>query len=148
MSEQSVGDRQVIELPPEAARPAVTQVSVSQLVSEVTADLSKLMRQEVELAKAEVKGEAGRAGKSAGMLGGAGVAGYFALLFVSLAILFGLAVVMHTAWAALIVAAVYGVVGVVLYSRGRAGLKTVSPAPTQTVETLKEDVQWAKTRAR
>jgi len=148
MSEQSVGDRQVIELPPEAARPAVTQVSVSQLVSEVTADLSKLMRQEVELAKAEVREEAGRAGKSAGMLGGAGVAGYFALLFVSLAVLFGLAVVMHTAWAALIVAAVYGVVGVVLYSRGRAGLKTLSPAPTQTVETLKEDVQWAKTRAR
>ena len=148
MSEQSVGDRQVIELPPEAARPAVTQVSVSQLVSEVTADLSKLMRQEVELAKAEVKEEASRAGKSAGMLGGAGAAGYFALLFVSLAVLFGLAVVMHTAWAALIVAAVYGVVGVVLYSRGRAGLKTLSPAPTQTVETLKEDVQWAKTRAR
>ena len=148
MSEQSVGDRQVIELPPETARPAVTQVSVSQLVSEVTADLSKLMRQEVELAKAEVKEEAGRAGKSAGLLGGAGVAGYFALLFGSLAVLFGLAVVMHTAWAALLVAAVYGVVGGVLYSRGRAGLKTLSPAPTQTVETLKEDVQWVKTRAR
>ena len=148
MSEQSVGDRQVIELPPETARPAVTEVSVGQLVSEVTSDLSKLMRQEVELAKAEVKEEASRAGKSAGMLGGAGAAGYFALLFVSLAIMFGLAVVMHTAWAALIVAAVYGVVGVVLYSRGRAGLKTLSPAPTQTVETLKEDVQWAKTRGR
>lgn len=148
MSEQSVDDRQVIELPPETARPAVTQVSVSQLVSEVTADLSKLMRQEVELAKAEVKEEAGRAGKSAGMLGGAGAAGYFVLLFGSLAVMFGLAVVMHTAWAALLVAAVYGVVGVVLYSRGRAGLKTLSPAPTQTVETLKEDVQWAKTRGR
>ena len=112
MSEQSVGDRQVIELPPEAARSAVTQVSVGQLVSEVTSDLSKLMRQEVELAKAEVKEEASRAGKSAGLLGGAGAAGYFALLFASLAIMFGLAVVMHTAWAALIVAAVYGVVGV------------------------------------
>ena len=148
MSEQSVGDRRVIELRSETARPAVTQVSVSQLVSEVTADVSKLMRQEVELAKAEVKEEATRAGKTAGMLGGAGAAGYFALLFVSLAIMFGLAVVMHTAWAALIVAAGYGAIGVVLYRRGRAGLKSFSPAPTQTVETLKEDVQWAKTRGK
>ena len=130
------------------ARPAVTEVSVGQLVSEVTSDLSKLDAPRGRTHKAEVKEEASRAGKSAGMLGGAGVAGYFALLFVSLAVMFGLAVVMHTAWAALIVAAVYGVVGVVLYSRGRAGLKTLSPAPTQTVETLKEDVQWAKTRGR
>ena len=127
----------------------MTQVSAQPArVGGLTADLSKLMRQEVELAKAEVKEEASRAGKSAGLLGGAGAAGYFALLFGSLAVMFGLAVVMHTAWAALLVATAYGVVGGVLYSRGRAGLKTLSPAPTQTVETVKEDVQWAKTRTR
>ena len=138
-------------MPPEAAAPQtqdVSQVSVGELVSEVTADLSKLMRQEVELAKAEIKEEASRAGKSAGMLGGAGLAGYFTLLFVSLAAMFGLSVVMHYGWAALIVAALFGVVGFILYSRGRRGLKSFSPAPTQTVETLKEDVQWAKTRGK
>ena len=138
MSEQSVGDRQVIELPPETARPAVTQVSVSQLVSEVTADLSKLMRQEVELAKAEVKEEAVKAARAGGMLGAAGFAGYMVLLFASIAVWWGLAEVMAAGWAALVVTAIWAVIGAVLFAMGRQRMREVNPKPERTVETVSE----------
>ena len=68
---------------PDPVRPDVTDSSVGQLISEVTSDLSKLMRQELELAKAEVKHEATKSGKALGMLGGAGFAGYMVALFLS-----------------------------------------------------------------
>lgn len=129
----------------------VTEVSVGELVGQVTTDLSTLMRQEMELAKAEIKDEVRKGGKAAGMLGGAGGAGYFALLFLSLTITFALAAAIGDglgalALGALIVAVVYGIAAAVLYLRGRREMQEVSPAPTQTVETLKEDVQWAKAR--
>jgi Flp pilus assembly protein TadB len=130
------------------SRPDVSETSVGQLVSQVTSNLSTLMRQELELAKAEVRQEASKAGKAAGMLGGAGGAGYFALLFASLALMFLLDTFMPIALAALIVAVLYAIVGAVLYSRGRKQMKSVNPKPEQTVDTLKEDVQWAKTRNR
>jgi putative superfamily III holin-X len=131
----------------------VSDVSVGQLVSQVTNDLSTLMRQELELAKAEIKVEVQKGGKAAGMLGGAGAAGYFALLFLSLTIMFALAELFGEgpgahALGALIVTAIYGIAGAVLFLRGRREMQQVSPTPTQTVETLKEDVQWAKTRNR
>ncbi|HEU5108971.1 MAG TPA: phage holin family protein [Micromonosporaceae bacterium] len=113
-------------------------------MAEVADDVSRLFRQEVELAKAEIKTEATKAGKAAGMLGGAGFAGYMLALFASLALMFGLDAVMPAGWAAVIVAALWGVVGAVLYSTGRKKLKDVSPVPQQTVETLKEDAQWLR----
>ena len=128
--------------------PDVSQVSVGTLVGQVTSDLSTLMRQEFELAKAEMKQEAGKAGKGAGMLGGAGFAGYMLAIFASLALMFALDLVMPLWAAALIVAVLYGVVGYVLYSKGRKELAKVDPTPRQTVETLKEDVQWAKNQTR
>jgi uncharacterized membrane protein YqjE len=126
----------------------VSEVSVGELVSQVTSDLSTLMRQEIELAKAEIKEEVRKSGKAAGMLGGAGGAGYFALLFLSLTIMFALDEVMPLPVAALIVTVIYGIAATLLFLRGRREIKQVSPTPTQTVETLKEDVQWAKTRNR
>ena len=125
--------------PPEGmARPDVAEVSVGQLLSEVTRDLSTLMRQEIDLAKAEIKQEVTKTGKGAGMLGGAGFAGYMVLLFLSIALWWGLANVMNEAWAALIVAVVWAVIGAVLYARGRAQLRSVHPKPEQTVDTLKQ----------
>ncbi|MFH8934040.1 phage holin family protein [Streptomyces griseosporeus] len=118
--------------------------SVGQLLSQVTSDLQTLFRQEVELAKAEVRQEATKAGKAAGMYGGAGFAGYMVLLFLSLAAVLGLANVMDGGWAALIVTAVWAVVAAVLYARGRAQMRAVSPKPEQTVETMKENAQWAR----
>lgn len=129
-------------------RPDVSQASVGELVSDVAADFSTLIRQEIELAKAEIKEEATKAGKGVGMLGGAGLAGYFALLFASVALMYLINLVVPLGWAALIVAAIWGLAAAVLAASGRKKLKTVSPAPTQTAETLKEDVQWAKARTK
>ena len=120
------------------------QPSVGQLISDISDDLSKLMRQEVELAKAEVRQEAGKAARAAGMLGGAGFAGYMTALLLTLALVAALSNVMDPGWAALIVAAGWAVIGAVLYVTGRQRLRTVSPVPRQTVDTLKEDAQWLK----
>ena len=119
-------------------RPEVHGRSVGDLISEVSNDLSTLMRQELALAKAEIKAEATKTGKAAGMLGGAGFAGYMVALFVSIALWWALANGMDEGWAALIVAALWAVVGAVLYSMGRARLKSVHPKPERTVQTLKE----------
>ncbi|MDQ1601403.1 MAG: hypothetical protein QOD68_2877 [Actinomycetota bacterium] len=118
--------------------PEVHGRSVGELIGEVSNDLSTLMRQELALAKAEVKAEATKTGKAAGMLGGAGFAGYMVALFASIALWWALANGMDEAWAALIVAALWTVVGAVLYSLGRSRLKTVHPKPERTVQTLKE----------
>jgi hypothetical protein len=108
------------------------------LVGHVAQDLSVLMRQELDLAKAEVKEEITKAGKAAGMLGGAGFAGYMVLLFASIAAWWGLANVMDQGWAALIVAGVWAIIGGVLFAVGRDRIKQVNPKPERTVETVKE----------
>ncbi|MEV5439589.1 phage holin family protein [Streptomyces sp. NPDC052682] len=110
----------------------------------MTSDIQTLLRQEVELAKAEVREEAGKAGKAAGMYAGAGFGGYMVALFASLAAMFALVNVMDTAWAALIVTAVWAVIAAVLYVMGRSRMREVSLKPEQTVQTLKEDAQWAR----
>lgn len=120
------------------ARPNVTGASVGDLISEVTGDLSTLMRQELELAKAEMKQEAVKSGKAAGMLGGAGFAAYMVALFLSIALWWGLANAMDEAWAALIVAAVWAIVAGVLAATGRKKMREVNPKPERTVDTLKE----------
>lgn len=123
---------------PYETQPDVGATSVGQLISEVTTDLSVLMRQELALAKAELKEEAGKAGRAAGMLGAAGFAGYMVALFASISLWWGLANVMDEGWAALIVTALWAIAGAVLYSRGRTQLRRVHPKPERTVETLKD----------
>jgi uncharacterized membrane protein YqjE len=122
----------------------VQETSVGELIGNISSDLSTLFRQEVELAKVELKTEASKAGKAAGMLGAAGVAGFFVLALLSTALVAALSNVMDTGWAALIVAVIWGIVGAVLYANGRKKLKTVDPTPRRTVDTLKEDAQWLK----
>ena len=119
-------------------RPDVSETSVGALIGEVTNDLSTLMRQELDLAKAELKQEASKTGKAAGMLGGAGFAGYMVALFLSIALWWALANGMDEGWAALIVAAIWAVVAAVLFSIGRKRMRDVNPKPERTVETLKE----------
>jgi hypothetical protein len=118
--------------------------SIGSLIAEVADDVSRLFRQEVELAKAELKQEASKAGKAAGMLGGAGFAGYMTALFASLALMFGLAAVMPIGWSAVIVMAIWGIAAAILFVNGRKRMRTVSPVPQQTVETLKEDARWLR----
>jgi uncharacterized membrane protein YqjE len=127
-------------------RPDVEGRSVGDLLGEVTGNLSKLMRQEVALAKVELKEEAAKAGKAGGLLGGAGAVGYLVLVFLSLGLMFALDNAMGIGWAALLTAVLLGIVAAVLFVLGRNRFKQVNPKPEQTVETLKEDVQWAKNR--
>jgi putative superfamily III holin-X len=122
----------------------VAETSVGELIGNISNDLSRLFRQEVELAKAELKQEATKAGKAAGMLGGAAFAGYLAVVLLSFALVFALANVMDDGWAALIVAVLWAIIGAVLYANGRKKLKTVDPTPRQTVDTIKEDAKWLK----
>lgn len=130
--------------PADRAATDPAETSVGELIGNISDDLSRLFRQEVELAKAELKQEAAKAGKAAGMLGGAGFAGYLAVVLLSFALVFALGNVMDLGWAALIVAAIWAVIGAVLYANGRKKLKTVDPVPHRTVDTIKEDAQWLK----
>ena len=122
---------------PSAAHQKADNASLGELLGDVTRDLSTLMRQEVELAKAELKQSATKAGKGSGMLAGAGVAGHFVLLFLSLGLMFALGALMPLGWAALIVAVVWGIIAAVLASIGRKELKQIKGLP-QTGETLSE----------
>jgi hypothetical protein len=110
--------------------------SLGDLISEVTQDLSTLMRQELELAKAELQQSASRAGKGAGMLGGAGVAGYFVLLFLAVALWWAIGSATGLGWSALIVAVIWGIIAAVLYTMGRSSLKSVRGIP-KTADTVK-----------
>lgn len=118
-------------------QPSGEQQSLGELVSEVSRDLSTLMRQEVELAKAEAKQSAQRAGKGAGMFGGAGIAGHFVLLFLSIALWWGLGELMGRGWSALVVAVLWAVVAAVLAMLGRKEMRAVEGMP-QTTDSVKK----------
>jgi hypothetical protein len=118
--------------------------SLGELFGDLSRDFSTLMRQEVELAKTEIREEATKAGKAGGMLGGAAAAGYFCLLLASFALAWGLAELIPTGFAFLVVALLYGITAAALFVMGRSRLREVRPVPDDTVETLKEDVQWAR----
>ncbi|MFP5313418.1 MAG: phage holin family protein [Actinomycetes bacterium] len=128
---------QIPEPPPSAAHVKADNASLGELLGDVTRDLSTLMRQEVDLAKAELKQSTSRAGKGAGMLAGAGVGGHFVLLFLSLALMWALGAVMALGWAALIVAVIWAIIAAVLATIGRKELKQIKGLP-QTGETLSE----------
>ncbi|PDP85444.1 hypothetical protein CQJ94_21970 [Glycomyces fuscus] len=129
---------------PRGANEGGGERSLSELLGAVTGDLQTLFRQELALAKAELREEAVKTGKAAGLLSGAAVAGYLALLLLSLAAVFGLAELIGLGWAALVVAVVWAIVGAVLAVVGRNRMREVSPKPERTIESLKEDAQWAK----
>lgn len=128
---------QLPEPPPTGAQAKAETSSLGDLLGEVTRDMSTLMRQEVELAKVELKQTATRAGKGSGMLAGAGVAGHFVLLFLSLALWWALGTLMGLGWSAVVVAAIWGIVAAVLAAMGRKELNAIKGMP-QTAETLQE----------
>ena len=118
--------------------PVREERSIGELMGDVTRDLSVLLRQEVELAKAELRESASQAGKGSGFLAGAGVAGFLTLLFVSIAAWWGLGYLIGNAWSGLVVALVWGVVAGVLVSTGRKELARVRglPATAETVSKI------------
>lgn len=125
------------EVPPTPAQAKADSTSLGDLLGEVTRDMSTLMRQEVELAKVELKQSATRAGRGAGLLAGAGVAGHFVLLFLSLALWWALGLVMGLGWSSVVLAIIWAITAAVLASMGRKELNKVKGMP-QTAETLQE----------
>jgi Flp pilus assembly protein TadB len=118
---------------------------VGEIVGDISADMSRLIHQELDLAKAEMRQEVARLGRGAGMVGGAGVAGFFTVFFVSFAVMYLLDNWMPLELAAVLVALVWGVVAAVLALRGRREIKAANPQLPTTQQTLKEDAQWART---
>ncbi|MEH1127237.1 phage holin family protein [Micromonospora sp. CPCC 206061] len=117
--------------------PDVAQRSFGDLMGEVAQDLSTLVRQEMELAKAEVREEAAKAGRAAGAVGAAGIAGHMVLLFASVALWWALANGMDEAWAALIVAVMWALAAAILFAVARAQLRRVRGL-TRTAATAKQ----------
>ena len=122
---------------------------MGELLRELSEQTTTLVRHELELAKLELAEKGKRAGIGAGMFGGAGIFGLYAVGALTACLILALATAV-TAWlAALIVAAVYGLVGGGLALSGRSKLQqAVPPVPEQATESVKEDVQWTKTRAK
>ncbi|MCU1692437.1 MAG: hypothetical protein JWM64_1528 [Frankiales bacterium] len=118
--------------------------SLGELVAHATADLSQLLRQEVQLAKVEIKQEVAHVGKGAGMLGGAGFAGVFALVFLSISAAYGISWLgVPLGCAFFTVGLLYLVAAAVLALGGKKNLSKVGP-PERTISTVKDDVAWAK----
>jgi hypothetical protein len=111
--------------------------SVGQILGEISGDISTLMRQEVELAKTELRQSVSKASKGAGMLGGAAVAGHMVLLFLSVALWWGLGSRIGFGLSALIVAVIWAIIAGVLAVVGRSQLKEVDGIP-RTTETAKK----------
>ena len=116
--------------------------SIGELLSDVSSDFSTLLRQEVALAKAEVRQSATKAGKGAGMFAGAGIAGHMVLLFLSIALWWALGAAVNRGWSALIVAVLWAIIAAVLALTGRSELKSVTGV-SQTTETVKKIPQAA-----
>jgi len=120
-----------------------------ELLKELSDHTTTLVRQEIELAKAELGEKGKKAGIGAGMFGGAGLFGLFALAALTTCIIAALDSAMPLWLAALIVAVVYGAIGAVLALQGRNKVQEAGPpVPEQASESVKEDVQWAKTQAK
>lgn len=119
--------------------------SMGELFRQLSEQTSALVRQEVDLAKAELTEKGKKAGVGAGLFGGAGLLGVFGLAVLTAALVLGLAGIMADWVAALIVGVIYLAAAAVVALQGRDKVREAGPPiPEQTVETVKEDVQWAK----
>ena len=119
---------------------------IAELLKRLSNETTHLVKMELELAKAEMTQKGKQAGTGVGLLGGGGVAGLMALIALTLTLIYLLDTFMKTWIAALIVTVLWGAVAGALALKGKKELQEVNPAPEQTIETVKEDVQWAKTQ--
>ncbi|MFS2279797.1 phage holin family protein [Microbacterium sp. OR21] len=122
---------------PTPSEQKAASTSLGELLGEVSRDISTLMRQEVALAKAELKESAAKSAKGAGLMGAAGYGALMAVFFLSMALWWALGTLVGGGWSGVIVAVIWGVIALILFLIGREKLQEVDGAP-QTVETLKE----------
>lgn len=122
---------------PTPSEQQAASTSLGDLLGEVSRDISTLMRQEVELAKAEVRDSAKKAGKGAGLMGGAGYAALMAVFFLSIALWWALGTLVGNGWSGVIVALLWAIVAVILFTVGKSSMKKVKGIP-QTIDTVKQ----------
>lgn len=145
----SANDTTQTSADPRQDAPPRAEAPMGELVKQLSEQTSQLVRQEVELAKAELAEKGKDAGAGAGMLGAGGILGLFGAAAVTTAVILALADIVPDPIAALIVGVVYLAGAAVLAMRGRDRVKQAGPAvPEQTIETVKEDVEWASNQAK
>jgi membrane protein len=144
------GENTVGNAPGEPVRPSpASQASMAELVKQLSEQTSRLARQEVELARAELTAKGKRAGLGAGMFGGAGIVALYAVGALTAAAILGLSKAVAGWAAALIVAGALGAIAGALALGGKREVQhAVPPVPEQATESLQEDVEVAKARAR
>jgi len=126
-------------------REQLQEQPLGELLKELASETTTLVKQELELAKAEMREKGRKAGPGFGLIGAAGAVALLAAGALTAFLVLALDEVMPNWLAALIVALVYGLIAVLLYVQGKGKVDDVgSPAPRQTIETVKEDVEWAK----
>jgi uncharacterized membrane protein YqjE len=126
------------------ATPDARERPIGELVKDLSSQTSTLVRQEIELARAELQQKGKLAGKGAGMLGAAVIAALLALGALTAGLVALLDKAMATWVAALIVMALWAIVALVLAKAGQKSLQSATPPASQTVETVKENIEWAK----
>jgi uncharacterized membrane protein YqjE len=137
------------EPPPGNDQADLRERPFGELLKQLSEETTRLVHQEIELAKAELTQKGKQAGMGAGLFGGAGAIGFLALAALTTCFILALDAAMPAWRAALLVAVVYGAVAAVLAMQGRNKVKQATPpVPEQTIETVKEDVEWAKTQMR
>ena len=130
---------------PNPTKPLAPDRSLGELFGELSSELTGLFNAHLELAKVELREEAKGAARAGGMFAGAGVAAWFAVTLLSFAAAWGLAEVMAPGFAFLIVGLVWAVAAAVLAFAAKSRAQNIAK-PDDTIETLKEDVEWARQR--
>ncbi len=129
---------------PDPTQPKQPDKSLGDLFGDLSREFGELVRTQTDLAKTEIRNQADKAKLAAEAFGGAAVAGYMALLLLSFAAAWGLSEVMPEGVAFLIIGAIYAIAAGVLSLRGRRRVEELNVVPEQTIESVKEDVQWAQ----
>jgi uncharacterized membrane protein YqjE len=130
---------------PDPTQPVEADQSLGELVNRMTTDVGQLVSTQIELAKVEIKDEVARAGKGAGMVGGGGLAAFVAVLLLSFAIAYWLADLFdNLGWGFFVVGLVYAAAATVLVLKGKQKITSVTPVAEQTIDTIKEDIEWAR----
>ena len=122
--------------------------SIADVLQDILTNVQTIIRSEVRLAKTEITEEATKAGRAAGMLAGGAVAALFTVWLFLLTVVLALATVIPMWSAALLVFVIMAAVTTVLLNAGKKRMKTVHAKPEKTIETVKENVQWAKSQAK
>ncbi len=123
---------------------ATSDRSIANVLQDILRNIQEIVRSEVRLAKAEVREEVGKAKSAGALVGAAAICGIFSSFFLLLTIIYALTRVMPDWAAALTITVILAIVAGVLFSAGAKRFKQVHPAPDRTIETVKENVEWAK----